>query len=51
VAPLFVLSSVFSSVVILIFISGLNLLFGVLGALGQSQFRLLLAYSSIAHIG
>lgn len=40
-----------SSIDILIFFSVLNLFFGVLGAIGQSQLRSLFAYSSIAHIG
>jgi NADH:ubiquinone oxidoreductase subunit 2 (subunit N) len=39
------------SIACLILFRVLNLFFGVLGAMGQSQLRSLFAYSSIAHIG
>lgn len=52
VAPLFIIvgTSVSYGYSVLL-ISGLNLFFGGLGALGQTQFRPLFAYSSISHIG
>ena len=51
IAPLFILSQFSISYMRMVFIGIVNLFFGVFGALGQTQFRPLIAYSSIAHIG
>jgi len=52
IAPLFLVAHLAVSLGGLLVVIGLlNLWFGVLGALGQSQLRSLFAYSSISHIG
>lgn len=51
IAPLFILSQLSVRFMGMVYIGVVNLFFGVFGALGQTQFRSLMAYSSIAHIG
>lgn len=53
IGPIFAIVGVVSSQFFFLFIAFgvLNLLFGVLGAIGQRQLRPLFAYSSVAHIG
>jgi NADH:ubiquinone oxidoreductase subunit 2 (subunit N) len=51
IAPLFILSQLSINYGGIVFVGVVNLFFGVFGAIGQTQFRSLIAYSSIAHMG